>query len=412
MTASATDLRALFAASGDAEAARVIAYLRMGEFGRVRHHRDGRVYIEFPRTVGEPRRLWAIWAGETRVPLDERTATRILERIRYEMARGRGAREVLTEFLPRFARPNLVEVRLERWLAARRRDAEAGDLSPRTLSELERWCGSAGHFGWWHGRSIYEVSPATLDDWSAWLATERRLAPKTRWNILAGFHQFLSWLYVREELREMPRRYPWPRVPEHAPRLLSQDSQRAVLEAIAEDRRGIFLALALMGLRPSEALALRGTDYRDGWLMVARARKGRLVGSPERGTKTGRVKRLPVPDELAAWIERWVPAARRLVGGHLFEPPYRGRGRRPRGGWSETQLRVTWYAACDRAGVPRVGLYEGTKHSMATDAIRRGVSERALQAFLGHVDVRSTRRYARLSDGALVDVLPRRDRPS
>jgi site-specific recombinase XerD len=44
---------------------------------------------------------------------------------------------------------------------------------------------------------------------------------------------------------------------------------------------------------------------------------------------------------------------------------------------------------------------------MATEAIRRGVSERALQAFLGHADVRSTRRYARLADQALVEVLKR-----
>ena len=42
---------------------------------------------------------------------------------------------------------------------------------------------------------------------------------------------------------------------------------------------------------------------------------------------------------------------------------------------------------------------------MATDAIRRGVSERVLQVYLGHADARSTRRYARLSDEALVSVL-------
>ncbi|MCU0671133.1 MAG: hypothetical protein MUF70_17585 [Myxococcota bacterium] len=42
---------------------------------------------------------------------------------------------------------------------------------------------------------------------------------------------------------------------------------------------------------------------------------------------------------------------------------------------------------------------------MATDAIRRGVSERALQRFLGHASVLSTRRYARLADNALIEVL-------
>ena len=41
---------------------------------------------------------------------------------------------------------------------------------------------------------------------------------------------------------------------------------------------------------------------------------------------------------------------------------------------------------------------------MATDAIGRGVPERALQRFLGHASVLSTRRYARLADNALIEV--------
>jgi hypothetical protein len=57
------------------------------------------------------------------------------------------------------------------------------------------------------------------------------------------------------------------------------------------------------------------------------------------------------------------------------------------------------------AELPHISLYEGTKHSMATDAIRRGVPERHLQAFLGHKNVQSTRRYAFLADNAMVEVL-------
>ena len=42
---------------------------------------------------------------------------------------------------------------------------------------------------------------------------------------------------------------------------------------------------------------------------------------------------------------------------------------------------------------------------MATEAIRSGVDERALQTFLGHADVRSIRRYAQLPEHALISVL-------
>ena len=64
-----------------------------------------------------------------------------------------------------------------------------------------------------------------------------------------------------------------------------------------------------------------------------------------------------------------------------------------------------WKCAVEAAGLPHISLYEGTKHSMATDAIRRGVPERHLQVFLGHKNVESTRRYARLADNALLEVL-------
>jgi hypothetical protein len=60
-----------------------------------------------------------------------------------------------------------------------------------------------------------------------------------------------------------------------------------------------------------------------------------------------------------------------------------------------------WKAACGATGV-ETSLYEGTKHSRATDLLRQGVSERVLQALLGHRDARSTRSYARLADEALV----------
>jgi hypothetical protein len=50
-------------------------------------------------------------------------------------------------------------------------------------------------------------------------------------------------------------------------------------------------------------------------------------------------------------------------------------------------------------------LYEGTKHTFATNAKRRGIEDRLLQRFLGHRDRRSVERDARLADEALVAVL-------
>jgi integrase len=108
-----------------------------------------------------------------------------------------------------------------------------------------------------------------------------------------------------------------------------------------------------------------------------------------------------VPDELADWIATNVARDARLSGALLFTLPYCGHGRRPAGPWTKTSLRRVGKAACAATGV-EISLYEGTKHSRATDLLRQGVSERVLQALLGRRDARSTRRYARLADEALM----------
>jgi len=67
-------------------------------------------------------------------------------------------------------------------------------------------------------------------------------------------------------------------------------------------------------------------------------------------------------------------------------------------------MRRVWKAACTATRF-EISLYEGTKHSRATDLLRDGVSERVLQALLGNRDARSTRGFARLADETLVDAI-------
>ncbi len=120
-----------------------------------------------------------------------------------------------------------------------------------------------------------------------------------------------------------------------------------------------------MGLRPGEARALEISKYRDGWLIVDRAMKGHGPNAPIRGTKTGKAKRLPVSEELQTWIAKHVDPAGRLRGTPLFVNPRRGTR------YSHSALRDIWKRATTAVGIEGVGLYEGTKHTMATDAIPR-----------------------------------------
>jgi integrase len=367
----------------------------VGDLGVVRRRKDTRSWYIDLRPYGRIYRNRGI-------PIDsKKTALRILEQIRSELAAGHSIHRVLATYLPERSRPNRFRSHLERWLEVKRRETEGGSLSPTYFRELERYGKENGYFSFFDELSIYELSYARIEDFSLHLS-DLGLSPKTRRNVLGALHVFLGWLRKRGELQQIPE-IPLPRVDEHQPRILSIEDQDRILDAIPEERRGIFLALAHLGLRPGEARALEVADYRDGWLTIDKAIKGAARSAPIRGTKTGRGKRLPVGPVLLDWIERWVDPRGRFTDTPLFLN--RNTGKR----WSHWALRDTWLGAARSVGIHDARLYEGTKHTMATDAVRRGVSERALQTFLGHTDIRSTRRYARLSEEALISVLRPRD---
>ena len=74
-------------------------------------------------------------------------------------------------------------------------------------------------------------------------------------------------------------------------------------------------------------------------------------------------------------------------------------------------MKHTWHVACDAAGLPRQGAYDGTRHSRATEWKRQGVDNETIGKILGHRDRRSTERYARLADQAVLDMVrPRKSK--
>jgi len=372
-----------------------VRWALVAKLGRIRSRKRGKdgvreFYLDF-RPAGR------VWTNRGIRMTDRATAERLLEKIREQVAEDVSLEEVLARYQPASAPANLVPTWLQRWIDLRRREMAAGSLSPNFVRELERLAAPGGHFSFFDRVSIHEVTYGLLEDWSLWLA-DRKQSPKSRRNFLGYMRSFLRWLELRGEIPKAPR-VPSVRVEEHEPRILSVADQDLILSHIPEDDRGIFLALAHLGLRPGEARALQVADYRDGWLHVDKAAKSKSVSAEIRGTKTGKPKRLPVSEELAEWIERHVDPAGRFSAAPLFPNPRTGRM------WPHKALGRVWSRALEDAELPHISLYEGTKHTMATDAIRRGVPERALQRFLGHASVQSTRRYARLADNALIEVL-------
>jgi integrase len=332
-------------------------------------------------------------------------AESVLESIRAAIADGATTEAAVAPFLPRSQAS--VEQKLEVWLEHLEGAVKRGDLSPTYLREIRRYAQPEGHFSYLHGRSVCEIRYAHIQDWISWLA-DRGLSAKSRSLIVGAFHALLGWLHERGDLDKLPR-FPPMHVPTHRPKTISPVAQDAILDEVPEDRRGAFISMVELLIRPGEARALNVSDYswRERTITVSSAMKGLNSSAPRRGTKEDDIRGFEVSGRLADWLERHVSQRDRLQGDRpLFVNPG-GKSNDKR--WNYWSLIDEWRKAARTAGIPGVSLYEGTKHSTATALRRAGVPLDVIQRAAGHKDPRSTERYAQLANQAVVEALRRRN---
>src|SRR5690606_58231 len=147
---------------------RSLPWALVAKLGRIRSRTRGEdgareFYLDF-RPVGR------VWSHRGIRITDAATAQRLLDRIRKEVAEGVSVEVVLPRYQPTDSPTILVPTWLGRWIALRRREADAGSLSPLYADELERLAAPGGHFAFFDRISIHEVSFGALEDWSLWLA--------------------------------------------------------------------------------------------------------------------------------------------------------------------------------------------------------------------------------------------------
>jgi integrase len=180
--------------------------------------------------------------------------------------------------------------------------------------------------------------------------------------------------------------------------VIDPETQGRVLQAIAWERRGAFLALAREALRPSE---VRAADLDDYDLAKATLRVNKTIQGPRTDSRiahtknrTARVKEV-WDQQLREWLEwRLVQATpeRRLRGETALFPNPAARNKQKR--WTVSGLEREWRRACARAGVDYIPLQQGTRHSILT-TLGRALPERVLRDFSRHRDARSLDRYSK-----------------
>jgi len=206
----------------------------------------------------------------------------------------------------------------------------------------------------------------------------RSLSASWQGNQLAG----IRFLY-RKTLGqpEMVSFITWPKRHSPVPTILSPDEVRALLSAIGNPRlQAIAMVMYGAGLRISETLILEVGDI-DGGRGVIRVRHGK-------GDKAREAK---LSESLYQWLREYWRRERPPLP-YLFASRQTGKvpGRRT--------VRKALVLAAKEAGVKKHVTPHVLRHSFATHLLEHGTNLRVVGALLGHASIKTTVRYARVTE--------------
>jgi site-specific recombinase XerD len=211
-------------------------------------------------------------------------------------------------------------------------------------------------------------------------------------DLVCALRSFLRYLHLTG-LTEAPLVWAVPSVADLRDRTLPRGLEPAAVKKLLAscDRRtlvgrrdyAILLLLARLGLRAGEvaAIQLDDVDWRSGLLLV-------------RG-KGSRHDVLPVPVDVGEALVSYLRRRPRCEGRALFL-----RVNAPRRELNRSTIGWVVRAACDRAGLARVGAHR-LRHTAATEMLRQGASLVEIGQVLRHREQKTTAIYAKVDRKAL-----------
>lgn len=215
-------------------------------------------------------------------------------------------------------------------------------------------------------------------------------SPRSVARYLSGFRQFYRWQVRERRLPEDPTALiDSPRLGRSLPKALGEEEVERLLRAPdTEDPLGLRdrAMLELMyatGLRVSELVGLQLPNLSLNQGVV------RVVG------KGDRERLVPLGEEAARWLERYLAESRPALLGEAKTPDVfvtaRRRGMTRQSFW----LRVKKHAA--GAGIEQPISPHGLRHSFATHLLNHGADLRVVQLLLGHSDLSTTQIYTHVA---------------
>jgi len=341
-----------------------------------------RYFVHF-HWKGEPIKLYT---GKDGHPLDSwERAYRLLTAMRNEVDLGKFDPK---DYAPQEINNLRFETYVLAWIERRSREQERRHISKSYLKGIREY--ARNYFvPFFQKISVRDIREAHIEDFRDHLPPH--LSGKTVYNILGVLHKLFQDAFRRRDILLMPD-FPHIQVGESVIKWITEEEQDRILARVKEPvYRAYFMFLMRQGCRPAEARALKweGVKLRENRVIIQAAID---MNEYRPFTKERDVRYLPLHPDVKGLLEK-LP---RSLTGFVFV----NRTGRP---LSATRVRTHWQKAAKAVGI-HIGCYQGTKHSLGTQAINRGVSERLLAEFFGHRDLRSTRRYTKVMTEALKGV--------
>lgn len=273
------------------------------------------------------------------------------------------------------------------------------NLSPGTIGEyarhFRRLDKAAGE------KPLDQVEESDLTSWAS------------SWHSIQACQRLFNWA---RDHAEIVSRNPFGKVKKPAigqrKRVLNRRQILSLMRFASRDFRPFLLCLSQTIARPQEArkLSWEQIESADECLEIPEAlKKGRAFFSLDsfkgktRRTEANAIRVIPIPRRFGRFL------ARQFFG---LNPPkgeiFRNKKGKP---FTNNAIRLRFKRLRKRAGLD-VPDHRGEKvvcytfrHSMATQAVKRGVRDKTLAEMMGHTSTRTTARYMHLDAGHLLDAI-------
>lgn len=295
--------------------------------------------------------------------------------------------------------------------------AAADAVEPADRAEIERFLDAL-----WMERGLSENTLTAyrndLNGIAAWLAgSQRRLLtaqredlldylsvrvgegarPRTTARLLSSLRRFYRYQIREGRLDEDPSaRIDAPRIGRPLPDSLSEEEVEALLAApeitdtLGLRDRAMLELLYACGLRVSELVGVHADQVN----LVQGVVKLMGKGSKER--------LVPLGDEAADWLQRYLDDSRPAMAGDSASPALfitrRGKAMTRQAFW----YRIRHYAV--RAGIQKKLSPHTLRHAFATHLLNHGADLRVVQMLLGHSDLSTTQIYTHVARERLKDL--------